>query len=106
MDHNSRTFVFVVTSLRDYGDGEVYFGADSLFTTFEQAEASIREDMRATLDNYESAYDDLSSENVDFEQDTFGEWSLRFDDHIFRWRVDTLGIDPSGIGYYTMDSAE
>ena len=42
--------IFVVTSCREYADGERYFGCDGLFKTDDAARKYIHNDMSTTLD--------------------------------------------------------
>lgn len=80
--------IYAVSSMRDYGDGEVYFSTDCLCTTIEEAQDYIRSDAEATREEHASVYDD------DFwpepKETDLADCVVEFDGHLFAWRIDTF----------------
>lgn len=82
--------VFAVSSLRDYGNGETYFGTDGVFLTREAASEYVTQDMEATRKNYADVYED------DFwpepEETCEADYLIEFDGHTFAWCIDQFDI--------------
>ncbi len=86
--------IYAVSSLRDYGDGEVYFSTDGLFLTIQEAEDYIREDIREIRGNYSALYDeDIPAAVIDMDGDDMTDCRIFFDDHRFLWRIDEFEAD-------------
>lgn len=89
-----KCLIFAVSSVRDYGDGELYFGTDGVFRTRQEAEEYIREDVRETLLDYRELFDtEIPSGCVDEETNDYSDFSIRFDGHTFLWRIDVFNTD-------------
>ena len=80
--------VFVVSSFRDYGDGEQYFSADGVFYSKESAVAYIQRDINAKLDDYVSLYDDEDIRDQVITEDDTADYRIDYDGHTFMWRID------------------
>lgn len=83
--------IFVVTSLRDYADGEIYFGADGLFETFEKAREYIKDDMEETFSDRERPID-LEEKLSHTGADALAQYTVVDGDHTFCWKIDTFTI--------------
>ena len=76
--------IYVVTSLRQYENDEMYFGADMVAASLEEAQTYIeleRNDVMAEYEGqscYVSSHDGISG----------SEYILRTDSHLFVWRID------------------
>ena len=81
-------FLYVVSSFRDYGDNEKYYGVDGIFDTEEQAEDYIRDDMEETNEMYEDYL------TVKSGADCYAEYILDMDEHYFSWRIDAFNELP------------
>lgn len=80
--------VYVVSSFRDYGDGEQYFSADGVFHTKEEATCYIRQDINDTMDDYVSLYDDEDIRDQVITEDDTADYRIDYDGHTFMWRID------------------
>ena len=84
-----KTHIFVVSSLREYGDGEHYFGADGLFRTMEEAEEYIRSDIRDTLADFKEAFgEEIPESIVDTVPDDYADYRIFYGGRHFAWRID------------------
>ena len=84
--------VYVVSSLRNYGDGELYYSADGAFRTKEAAVRYIEEDIDDTLDDYVDLYDDEEIRRQTITEDDTSDYRIDFDGHTFAWRIDCFQI--------------
>lgn len=85
--------IFAVSSLRDYGDGEIYFGTDGIFNSREDAMEYIRRDLRETMENYNTVYEpETSDPEIEWEGDDYADVRVTFDGHTFLWRIDQFAI--------------
>lgn len=83
--------VYVVSSFRDYGDGERYFSADGVFANKEDALDFIRRDSEETRSTYEDLYDaEIPESVVRLEFDEEYDCRIDFDGHTFLWRIDSI----------------
>ena len=90
--------IFAVSSLRDYGNGEVYFGTDGVFSSRPEAEKYIRQDIKEIVGEYEETYEamyggDRVPKTEEYEPDDFTDFCVEIDGNMFRWRIDTLMTD-------------
>ena len=84
-----KTIIYAVSSLRDYGDGEIYFSTDGLFATKEMANAFIRQDITEVMENYREVFGEkIPDEEIKHTMDDTGEYRIDFCDHTFIWRID------------------
>lgn len=88
--------VFVVTSFRDYGDGEQYFSADGVFYSKETAVAYIKRDIHDRLNDYVSLYDDDQICNQAITDDDTSDYRIDFDGHTFAWHIDEFALIAEG----------
>ena len=88
--------VYVVSSLRNYGEGELYYGADGVFQTREAAVRYIEEDIGDTLDDYSELYDDEEIRRQPITKDDTSDYRIDFDDHTFAWRIDEFALIAEG----------
>ena len=77
--------MYLVTSLRDYGQCEVYYGPDGWFRTYEEARAYIMADMKETVNDWDGDYEDLELTSA------YKEFVIDKDERFFSWRVDVFG---------------
>lgn len=82
-DESTSKRVYVVTSSREYENDERYFGCDGAFSSYEQAENYVINDMRDTL-NEESGNEPLLFDQEDFVIETVN--------HRYRWCIDPVTI--------------
>ena len=80
--------VYVVSSFRDYGDGEQYFSADGVFHTKEEAKSYIQQDINDTMDDYVSLYDDEDIRDQVITEDDTADYKIEYDGDTFMWRID------------------
>ena len=86
--------IYAVSSLRDYGGGEVYFGTDGVFKSREDAMEYIRGDVRETMENYKTVYElEEDPMEIDWEGDEYSDVRIVHDDHVFRWLIDQFTIN-------------
>lgn len=88
------TSLYVVSSLREYGNGEHYFGTDGIFRTRQEAEEYIRADVRDTLADFKDAFEEeVPQAAVDWISDDYSDCRVEFDDKYFAWRIDHFRMD-------------
>lgn len=80
----SKEIIYLVTSFRDYGQGEAYYGPDGVFHTYEEARAYIMADMEEVND-WDGDYEDLKNTSA------YKEFVIYQGVHAFSWRVDVIG---------------
>ena len=78
----SKDSIYTVTSLRDYGNGEVYYGADGIFYSKEGAVDYIMSDMKEACEDYEDYL------TIDASDPLCTEYVIDKDEHGFAWRID------------------
>lgn len=76
--------IFVVTSFRNYGNDEIYYGFDGGFLTFKKAKEYVVHEMEETIDNWDGAYEELE------EGDDSVKLVLDGDGYLFSWTIDTI----------------
>lgn len=89
MTDMDRTNIYVVSSFREYGNGERYFGADGLFRTMEEAEEYIRNDIRETIADFRDTFDEeIPASAIDDVSDCYADFRISYADKYFAWRID------------------
>lgn len=89
-----KTHIYVVSSLREYGNGEHYFGTDGLFRTMEEADEYIRADIHDTLADFKDTFDDeIPLSAVDHVSDDYADYRIEYADKYFAWRIDHFAME-------------
>lgn len=84
-----KTKVYVVSSLREYGNGEQYFGADGIFRTRQEAVEYIDGDVHETLMDFADTFDEQVPESsIDRVGDDYSDVRISCGDKYFAWRID------------------
>lgn len=85
----NKTLIYVVSSMRDYGGGEIYFSADGIFASKEEAEKYIKQDAAEILAEYEDSPAMLEKAPHDIED--YVDYLINM--YPFYWRIDTFYTD-------------
>ncbi len=91
----NKTPVYVVSSMRDYGGCEIYFNADGIFASKEEAEAYIKRDAAEILAEYEDSLVVLEKAPHDIADEI--DYLISTDEYTFNWRIDTFYTDKFSI---------
>lgn len=87
----NKTPIYVVSSMRDYGDCEIYFSADGIFASKEEAEKYIKQDAAEILAEYEDSSVMLEKAPHDIADEI--DYLISMDEYTFNWRIDTFYTD-------------
>ena len=90
-----KTPIYVVSSMRDYGGCEIYFSADGIFSSKEEAEKYIKQDAEEILEDLGAVGPAL--EKAPHEIEDFVDYIIDMDGHSFCWRIDTFYTDKFSI---------
>jgi hypothetical protein len=88
-----KAHLFVVSSLREYGNGEQYFGTDGIFRSMSDAEAYIREDIAETLADFKDTFDEEIPESaIDDVSDDYADFRIEYGDKYFAWKIEHFAL--------------